>query len=86
MTKDKIINEFLATLNDKNCNKVEGDKPLLDAFGKGKPFSIVCNSCLSFDIETIGEQGIDYGGQTGYSSGSTVIKCNSCGTAVTYWE
>ena len=84
--RQKVISDFLAQLNDENCNKVDADNGLDEAFGKGKLFSVVCNTCGSAEIEIIGERGINYGGETGYQSGSTVFKCTKCGSALTVWE
>jgi ribosomal protein S27E len=83
--KKEIINNFLDKLNAENCNQVKGDSDMDEMFGKGKLFSVVCNKCGSLDIEIIGERGINYGGQTGYQEGSTAIKCNKCGSALTVW-
>ena len=84
--KQKVIADFMATMNKQNCNKVDADDGLDDAFGQDKLFSVLCNKCGSVEVEIIGERGIDYGGQTGYQPGSTVFKCNSCGSALTVWE
>jgi len=83
--KRKVIDEFLDMLNKQNFNQVDADNGLDEMFGKGKLFSVVCNKCGSLDIEIIGERGIDYGEQTGHQSGSTAIKCNGCGSALTVW-
>lgn len=85
MSKAKIISDFLDMLNSENCNKVSGDSSIDELFGKDMLFSVICNKCASIDIEIIGECGTDYGGQTGYQEGSTVIKCNSCGSAISVW-
>lgn len=84
--KRAIIDGFMEKLHSENCNQVNADNGLDEMFGKDKLFSVVCNKCGSLEIEIIGERGIDYGGQTGYSPGSTAIKCNSCGSALTVWE
>lgn len=83
--KSKAIDEFLAKLNAENCNQVNADNGLDELFSKDKLFSVICNKCGSMDVEIIGERGIDYGGQTGYQPGSTAIKCNDCGSALTVW-
>jgi len=85
MNKKKVISDFLDMLNKENCNQVSGDSSLDEVFGKNMQFSIICNKCGSHEVEIIGERGIDYGGQTGYQEGSTAIKCNSCGSAITVW-
>lgn len=84
--KSKVIDEFLAALNAENCNQVNANNGMDEMFGKDKLFSVICNRCGSLDIEIIGERGINYGGQTGYQPGSTAIKCNGCGRALTAWE
>jgi Zn finger protein HypA/HybF involved in hydrogenase expression len=84
--KRAAIDTFMAQLNAENCNKVNADNGLAEFFGKDKLFSVVCNRCASMDIEVIGEKGINYGGQTGYQEGTTAIKCNGCGSALTIWE
>lgn len=84
--KKEAIDQFMAMLNAENCNQVNADSGMDEMFGKDKLFSVVCNKCGSLDIEIIGERGIYYGGQTGYQPGSTAIKCNGCGSALTAWE
>lgn len=86
MVDKKTVGDFLSLLHEMNCNKVDADNGYEEVFGRDKPFAIVCNKCGSLDIEVIGERGIDYGGMTGYSSGSTAVKCNGCGAAITAWE
>lgn len=86
VTKAETIDQFFDMLKTKNANKVSGDTDLEDLFGKDAPFAVVCNKCGSMDVDIFGEKGIDYGGQTGYSPGETVIKCNGCGTAATVWN
>jgi ribosomal protein S27E len=66
--------------------RVDGDAAACELFGKESPFRIVCAKCGGTEIEIIGEKGIDYGGETGYSPGSTVVKCINCGAAVTAWS
>lgn len=83
--KRKFLDGFLDMLNQQNCNQVSGDSDLDTMFGKGKLFSVVCNKCGSLDIQIIGERGVDYGESTGYQEGSTAIKCNGCGSALTVW-
>ena len=79
------MNEFLEALYKSNTNKVDGDSAARELFGKYSPFRIICK-CGSAKIKIIGECGIDYGGDTGYSPGSTVIKCTKCGAAITAWQ
>ena len=83
--KRAVIDGFLDMLNKQNCNQVDANNGLDEMFGKDNLFSVVCNKCGSMDIEIIGERGIDYGGETGYQEGSTAIKCNGCGSALTVW-
>ena len=83
--KEQTVSAFLDALYKSNTNKVEGDAAACELFGEKSPFRIICK-CGSTDIEIIGEQGIDYGGETGYSAGSTVIKCLKCGAAMTAWQ
>lgn len=41
-------------------------------------FKLVCKKCGSEDVVIDIEQGIDYGGETGYSSGHISLGCNVC--------
>lgn len=86
MTKETKIREFLDTLYKGTHNRVEGDGQAVELFGSKSPFRIICTKCGSMNIEIIGERGVDYGGETGYSPGSTVIKCLKCGAAITAAE
>ena len=79
------VDEFLRDLYASNQNRVDGDAAACELFGANSPFRIVCK-CGSTEISIIGEQGTDYGGETGYSAGSTVIKCHKCGAAMTAWQ
>lgn len=78
--------EFLRDLYASNKNRVEGGAAACDLFDKDSPFRILCTKCGSQEISIIGEQGCDYGGETGYSPGSTVIKCHGCGAAMSAWQ
>lgn len=42
-------------------------------------FKLVCKKCGSENVRIDIEQGIDYGGDTGYGSGHLAIGCNDCG-------
>jgi hypothetical protein len=42
-------------------------------------FKLICNKCQSENVRIDIEHGIDYGGETGYSSGHLAIGCNDCG-------
>ena len=86
MSKEQTVSEFLDALYKSNHNRVEGDAAACELFGPKSPFRIVCTKCGGTEIEIIGERGIDYGGETGYSDGSTVVKCLKCGAAVTAWQ
>ena len=41
-------------------------------------FKLVCKKCGSEDVVIDIERGIDYGGETGYSSGHISLGCNAC--------
>ena len=41
-------------------------------------FRIVCRKCGSENVAINKEDGVDYGGETGYQSGSFQIVCNEC--------
>lgn len=41
-------------------------------------FKLICRKCGSENVAVNIEQGIDYGGDTGYQSGSIQIGCNDC--------
>lgn len=41
-------------------------------------FKIVCRKCGSENTVIDIEEGMDYGGQTGYSPGHITIGCNDC--------
>lgn len=86
MNKEQTVGGFLDALYKSNHNRIKGDVAACELFGKNSPFRIICTKCGGTEIEIIGEQGIDYGGETGYSSGSTVVKCLKCGAAVTAWQ
>ena len=83
MIDTQTVNEFLDQLYKSNDNRVEGDDAVYELFGPKSPFRIVCTKCGGIKIKIIGKRGIDYGGETGYLAGSTVIKCLKCGAAVT---
>lgn len=83
--KAETIDQFLAMLRAKNCNKVSGDADLERLFGKDAPFAVVCNKCGSMDVEILGEHGIDYGA-TGFTSIDITIMCNGCGVVATAWN
>jgi len=76
------INAFLEALYKSNKNRVEGDSSICELFGEESPFRLVCAKCGSTDITVIGEAGVMYSEYTGYVEGSTVVKCISCGAAL----
>lgn len=41
-------------------------------------FKLVCCKCGSENVVADCESGIDYGGETGWSSGSFTVGCNDC--------
>jgi hypothetical protein len=41
-------------------------------------FKLVCLKCGSDDVAISVEEGINYGGQTGYQPGTVSIGCNAC--------
>jgi hypothetical protein len=41
-------------------------------------FDIKCAKCGSTDVVFSVEEGVDYGGMTGYSPGLTTVGCNAC--------
>ncbi len=41
-------------------------------------FKLACKKCGSDDVVIDIEQGINYGGQTGYDPGHLTIGCNAC--------
>jgi hypothetical protein len=49
-----------------------------DADRLKQQFTLVCRKCGSEDVVINIEEGIDYGGQTGYQSGTISIGCNAC--------
>ena len=86
MSKEQTVSEFLDALYKSNHNRVDGDGMACELFGTESPFRIVCTKCGGTEIEIVGEAGVDYGGETGYSAGSTVVKCLKCGAAITAWQ
>lgn len=79
------IDEFQEWCRKNNDNQFNDDglgEKLKDIIME---FGLFCRKCQSKNVQVIGESGVDYGGMTGYSPGSNVIKCNDCGNAVTLW-
>lgn len=42
-------------------------------------FKLTCRKCGSENVRMDIEQGIDWGGETGWQSGHIAIGCNDCG-------
>ena len=85
--KSVTLKEFQKTAREApNVLTIKKSSTVVDGIAElAKFFSLQCKYCGSNDILLIGEDGIDYGGYTGYSSGCNVIKCKSCGNAVTIY-
>lgn len=69
--------------------KGEGIVDILEELKESKTgfdFIFICKKCGSRDIIIEGEDGTDYGEYTGYDPGMNVIKCKSCGNAITIWK
>lgn len=83
--KEKKIEEFLKELKRQSPQdfgwKIEGD--VGDIL---KHFAISCKKCGSPRIFISWEEGVNYGGYTGYSSGQKLFKCLDCGNAASFWE
>lgn len=84
--KEAKIGQLLGILREFNSNKIKVDNLCRDASGDEMPFAVVCKKCGSMDVEIIGQRGAYLGARDGYLDGSTSIKCNGCGSAVTVWE
>jgi hypothetical protein len=41
-------------------------------------FKLTCKKCGSDDVVLDAEDGVDYGGETGYSPGQITAGCNNC--------
>ena len=86
MNRDQTINDFLIWLQKQNLHSIKGDSAVCQLFEADSPFRIICMKCGGLNIEIIGECGVDYGGQTGYQEGTTVVKCTKCGAAITVYQ
>lgn len=86
MEKEQIINDFLAKLRSESSNEfgVDTGKEVQDIFSEH--FAVFCRKCGSGDMYLNFEDGTDYGGYTGYSSGQKIIKCKGCGNTASYWS
>jgi Zn finger protein HypA/HybF involved in hydrogenase expression len=79
------MEEFQKWCKEHNDNQFNDDG-LGEYLGNiSQEFGLFCRKCNSKKVQVIGESGVDYGGMTGYSPASNVIKCNDCGNAVTLW-
>ena len=84
--KSMTLEQFKEYVNKHDANRIKGNG-IADIFKDSKQsFAVICKKCGSMDIEILGEDGIEYGGLTGYQTGENVIKCKSCGNAVTIWK
>jgi len=85
MDKEKKIDDFLEELRKQNVNDfskdIEGN--LGDIL---QHFAISCKKCGSTKIFVSWEEGINYGGYTGYSDGQKLFKCLDCGNAASFWS
>ena len=52
---------------------------LTDAEKIETAFTLTCRKCGSINVRLDIEQGIDYGGDTGWQSGHITVGCNNCG-------
>ena len=80
------LEQFREYLRKNSNNVFEGSGIAEDFKDMEKDFGLFCKKCGSTDIYLVGQDGCDYGGQTGYSPGTNVIKCESCGNAVSWWR
>ena len=84
------LEQFRKYVKENNDNQIKSDEGICELFEDIKNnksgFALVCKKCGSMKIEIDGEDGVNYGGYTGYCSGSNVIKCLNCGNAVTIWK
>ena len=80
--KEMSLDEFRAYVNKNDENRVEGSG-IADVFrDENSTFAVVCKKCGSMDIVIEGESGGMGSEYTGYMEGTNVIKCKSCGNAV----
>lgn len=85
MYSKETIDNFLAYLKDHSSNDIDDDciGELGDVL---KNFFVSCKKCGSSNVFVSWEDGVDYGGYTGYSSGQKLFKCNECGNAASFWS
>ena len=83
------LDEFREYVRKNNQNQIDSSDGIAEMFediqNNKTGFALVCKKCGSMKIGIEGESGRDYGGMTGYSPGSNVIKCLNCGNAITAW-
>jgi hypothetical protein len=88
--EEMTLEQFKKYIHKNNDNQIKSDLGICEMFediqNNKTGFALVCKKCGSMKIEIDGEDGKDYGGQTGYSSGENIIKCLNCGNAVTLWK
>lgn len=84
MDKKQAIDDLLLRLQTQSINNEKIEE---DGFGTFlQHFAVACKKCASTDIFVSWEEGVDYGGYTGYSSGQKLFKCISCGNAYSFWS
>lgn len=84
--KKMTLEQFKEKLRKESDNTFEGDG-IAKVFAEFcRDFGIFCRKCGSKNIHLTGEDGIDWGGATGYAEGTNVIKCGDCGNAVTFYK
>ena len=83
-TKKMNVEEFRQWVKENDDNKLT-HREMNEKEWKEK-FTILCKKCGSQKVEFFGEAGVDYGGETGYSSGENGFKCLVCGNAITWWQ
>jgi hypothetical protein len=80
--KKQKIEDFLKSLKTQNV-----DSDDLGEFATiMQHFAVTCKKCDSSNIFVSFEDGVDYGGYTGYSSGQKLFKCKDCGNAASFWS
>lgn len=76
---EKLKKQSTNDLFLKDCDN-EDIKEMFD-----KHFGLFCRKCGGTDIFVNWEDGIDYGGYTGYNEGQKLFKCNMCGNSMSFW-
>jgi hypothetical protein len=80
------IDDFIKELRDKSINNISEETDLDAKRCFSEHFIIKCKKCGSEKIFISWENGTDYGGYTGYSSGQKLFKCLDCGCAYSIWS